>query len=212
MSELDALREGTAALLEARGARAEAALVRAGTLALLQGKRRWSVGSREVDAQTFELSLAASSFAQLRALPSGVERVRDALADAVASEATMLADLLVVLRLPGPDVPWGAVYRTAPTRPPELPADERSVRAAAIELLRAEGEDAAADLLQRAELTSAVLPAGGAIPLRRWVICVRAADAALALLRPREEILRRAVTAAATRATEQVAGVEIAVV
>jgi hypothetical protein len=211
VSELDALREGTAALLEARGAHAEAAVVRTGTLSLLQGKRRWSVGSREVDALAFELSLGASPFAELRSMAGGVERVRDALADAVASEATMLSDLHVVLRLPGPDVPWGAVYRTAPARPPEISPDERSVRAAAIDLLRAEGEDDAADLLQRAELTSAALPAGGALPLRRWVIRLRAADAAVALLRPTEEILRRAVTAAATRATEQVAGVEIAV-
>jgi hypothetical protein len=209
VSELDALREGTAALLDARGAQAEAALVRTGTLSLLQGKRRWSVGSREVEAQAFELSLDARAFAELRLLSSGIDRVRDALADAVASEATMLADLFVVLRLPGPDVPWGAVYRTAPARPPELPADERSVRAAAIELLRAEEEDDAADLLQRAELTSALLPASGGIPLRRWVISLRAVDAALS--RPHEETLRRAVTAAATRATEQVAGVEIAV-
>ncbi len=211
MSELDALREGTAALLEARGATEEAALVRTGTLALLGGKRRWSVGSREVDAISFELALDAPPFARLRALASAVERVRDALADAVASQSTMLADLFVVLRLPGPDVPWGAVYRTAPVRPPELAVDERSVRAAAIELLRAEAADEAADLLARAELTSAVLPASGATSLRRWVVCLRAADAAIALRSANHEALRRAVTAAATRATESVAGVEISV-
>lgn len=211
MSSLDALREATAAILDARGAAAEARLVRSGGLTLLEEQRRWSVGSREVDALAFEVALDPADHVALRALPAGVERVRDALADAVASPTSMLADLFLVVRLPAIGRCWGSVYRSAPRRPAEPAIDEDAVTAAAAALLRAEGHARAAALLENAELTSAVIPSGGAIALRRWVVRLDAAAAAESHRSGADECIRRAVVTAATRADESVAGVEIAV-
>jgi hypothetical protein len=87
-------------LLEARGSGEEARIVGRGALHLLAGESRWSLGSREVLAHSFELSLDAEAYARLEQLRGGRERVKDALADAVATGATMLADLFVVLELP----------------------------------------------------------------------------------------------------------------
>lgn len=212
MSSLDALREATAALLDARGAGAEARLVRRGALTLLEGRRRWSVGSREVDALGFELALDPADHVALRATSGGEDRLRDALGDAVASPSTMLADLFVVVRLPGIEQPWGSVYRTAPARPVEPLADERAVLSAAVALLEAQGLSDAALLLAHATLTSAIVPSrGDGALLRRWVVRLRPGDAARAARAGAEDALRRAIAAAATRASEVVAGVELAV-
>jgi hypothetical protein len=212
VTEIAALREGVAALLEARGDAEEALIVRSAGLAALRGAQRWSVGSREVDALSFELSLDPVPFASLRALANGPQKVRDAFADAVASERTMLAELYVVLRLPGTGAAWGDVYRSAPVRAEEPPADVISVRGAAVALLRAESEEPAAELLARAELSTTEVPSSGALPLKRWVVRMRAADAATVLADPRvTEVIRRAVALAATRSSEVVASVEIGV-
>jgi hypothetical protein len=211
MSSVDALREAAAAILDARGAGAEARIVRRGTLAMLGERRRWSVGSREVDALGFELALDPADHVALRAATAGEGRVRDALADAVASPSTMLSDLFIVVRLPGLEQPWGSIYRTAPARPREAPADEDAVRAAAVALLEAEGHGEAAALLGRAELAAAEIPSSGASVLRRWVVRLTPTDAAAALRRGRDDAIRRAVAVAATRAAEVVAGVDVAV-
>jgi hypothetical protein len=210
--EIESLRAGVAALLDARGDAALADVVRSGSFRLLPGARRWSVGAREVDAQSFELALGADALVRLRAISGGADRVKDALGEAVGSAATMLDELHVVLALPGLDAPWGAVYRRAPVQRYEPPSDERAVRSAAVELLRAEGAVDASDVLGRAEVEVADVPSSGEVPLRRWVVRLAAADAAAVTTDPSlGEAIRRAVGLAATRSREIVAAVELSV-
>jgi hypothetical protein len=210
---LGALRDAVALLLEARGARVEAAIVARGALHLLPGAQRWSIGAREVDAQSFELSLEARAFAQLGQLAGARDRVKDALSDAVATGATMLAELFIVLHVPETDGGWGHAYRSAPRKEWDPPTDGASVLAAAVALLDAEEHDAAARILERGRLSFAEVSSSGESPLRRWVVSLSAADMAEAHRTPTiAESLRRAVTLAATRPREIVASVELAVV
>jgi hypothetical protein len=210
---LAALKDAVASLLEARGARAESEIVRSGALHLLPDDRTWSVGDRDVLAQAFELSLEASDFARLATLAGGRERVKDALADAVSSAETMLASLHVVLRLPDGDGGWRSAYRSAPRKEWEPPSDSASVLAAAVALLDAEGRAEVARVIERGRLAYAELPADGESPLRRWVVSLAAADMAWVQREAAtSEAIRRAVTLAATRPRDVVAGVELGVV
>lgn len=209
---LELLRDGVAALLAARGAGAESAVVGRGTLHLLPGVHRWSLGSREVDAQTFELSLDAPAFARLAAMSGGRERVKDALSDAVSTGQTMLADLFVVLALPGIEAGWGHAYRSAPRKDWDPPTDGPAVLAGAVALLDAEGHAPAARLLERCRLSYAEVAASDDSPLRRWVVSVSPLDMVEAQRAQLTEHVRRAVTLAATRPREIVASVELAVV
>lgn len=205
-------------LLEARGSEEEARIVAQGELHLLAGEPTWSIGSREVLAHSFELSLDARAFARLEALHGGRERVRDALADAVATGATMLADLFVVLALPlipghAIRASWGHAYRSAPRKDSDPIADDASVLAAAVTLLDAQGLPSAARLLERGHLRGVVVASSGDSALRRWLISLSSADMAEALRSPTiVEGVRRAVHLAATRPSEVVADVELALV
>jgi len=211
--QLAALREAVAGLLDARGASTEARIVARAQLHLLPGDRKWSLGSREVEAQAFELSIDAPGFAILGITPGGRERVKDALADAVATGETILADLFIVLALPDGSGGWGSAYRSAPRKDWDPPTDGPSVLVAAVDLLDAEGYTSAARLLERGHLSFAEVSSSGDSPLRRWVISLSPADMAEAQRLPKvAEHLRRAVTLAATRAREVVASVDLAVV
>jgi hypothetical protein len=205
------LRDAVVQLLAARGHAAEARLVEGGRLHLLPGACTWSVGSREVLAHSFELSLDARAFARLEAIDGGAERVKDALADAVASGATMLAELFVVLELPETGRTWSEAYRSAPRKDRDLPVDADSVLRAAVSLLDAQGFPSCARLLERGSLAVADLPSSGEPALRRWVIALSSSDLAEALRSPRVvESLLSAVRLAATRPREIVASVELA--
>ncbi len=211
--ELGALREAVAELLEARGAITEARLVARARLHLLPGDIQWSIGSRDVEAQAFEMSMDAPGFAVLGTTPGGRERVKDALADVVATGATILADLFIVVALPDGSGGWGHAYRSAPRKDWDPPTDGPSVLAAAVALLDAEGFTSAARLLERGRLSFADVSSSGESPLRRWVVSLSPPDMAEALRLPAvAENLRRAITLAATRAREVVASVDLAVV
>jgi len=182
-------------------------------LRLLPDAARWSVGSREVDAQSFELSLEAQAFARLLAIAGGRERVKEALADAVATADTILADLHVVLQLHDAGGSWGQAYRSAPRPTWEPRSDADAVLAAAVALLDAQAHAAAARVLERGRLTFAEVSSSDDSPLRRWVVALSPRDLAEALRDDAtSEAIRRAVTFAATRAREVVASVELAVV
>lgn len=173
----------------------------------------WSLGSREVEAHSFELSLDAAAFAALAKSNGGRERVKDALSDAVTTGQTMLADLFVVLRLPEVDGGWSHAYRSAPRRDWDPPTDCDSVLAAAVALLDAEGQVAPARLLERGRLAFAELSSSDDGPLRRWVASFSPRDLAeIQRSTTASENIRRAVKLAATRAREIVASVELAVV
>jgi len=207
------LRAAVAALLTARGAELDSSVVARGELHLLPGTQTWSLGSREVEAHSFELSLEAHAFAALTGSNGGRERVKDALSDAVATGQTMLADLFVVLRLPEVGGGWSHAYRSAPRRGWEPPTDADSVLAAAVALLDAEWHVAPARLLERGRLAFAEMSSSDDSPLRRWVASFAPRDLAEIQRSPgASENIRRAVTLAATRAREIVASVELAVV
>jgi hypothetical protein len=205
-------------LLEARGSGEEARIVGRGALHLLAGESRWSLGSREVLAHSFELSLDAEAYARLEQLRGGRERVKDALADAVATGATMLADLFVVLELPQlpgyvPRRSWAHAYRSAPRKDGDGLADDASLLAGAVSLLAAQGLGSAARLLERGRLHGVEVASSGESPLRRWVVSLSAADLAEVLRSPSVvESVRRAVRLAATRPREVVADVELALI
>jgi hypothetical protein len=202
---ITALRAGTIALLEATGEREIAALVEQAELVIAAAGEPWSMGSRTVVGERFALIADAPVYAALAGAPGKLEAVRRALAQAVRTPETELADLHLLLRLPAIGVPWSHVYREAEAadRSRDRPSPE-AVRAGAAALLDAEGDARAAALLRRADLTQAAIPEASP-PLMRWVAHLHPADLAAAERDGRlADSLRRALRAAATRAEEAV--------
>ncbi|WP_437741666.1 hypothetical protein WME73_40695 [Sorangium sp. So ce302] len=207
---LTALKAAVAALLEARGERGLAALVAGGELALAAPPQRWTLGSREVSASRLSLAVDAPEFAALTADPSRLAAVKEAFASAVRTPETELADLSLVLRLPGVGRGWSQIYREAALpAAPERPAPD-AVLGGAAALLEASGDARGAAMLRRARLEAAQVSSGGAA-LVRCVVRLEPADrAALDRDGERAERLRRAVRDAGTRASEAIASVELA--
>ncbi|WP_437974638.1 hypothetical protein WMF11_40815 [Sorangium sp. So ce295] len=207
---LTALKAAVAALLEARGERGLSALVAGGELALAAPPQRWTLGSREVSASRLSLAVDAPEFAALTADPSRLAAVKEAFASAVRTPETELADLSLVLRLPGVGRGWSQIYREAALpAAPERPAPD-AVLGGAAALLEASGDARGAAMLRRARLEAAQVASGGAA-LVRCVVRLEPADrAALDRDGERAERLRRAVRDAGTRASEAIASVELA--
>jgi hypothetical protein len=210
VSALAALRAGAAALLEADGEGALAAIVRAARIDLAGPGETWTMGSREVIAHRVALAVPAEAFAALAADGAKLGAVREAFAQAMRSPATELCDVCVELLLPVVDRPWGQAYREAPVRSaPAGRPDPETVLAGAAALLSAAGDEAGAAMLGRARLSAAEGPA-----LTRYVVILPPRDRAEtwrdAALEAR---IRRAVRDAALRAGEEVSvelGVEAA--
>ncbi|WP_437503593.1 hypothetical protein [Sorangium sp. So ce1099] len=208
---LTALKAAAAALLEARGDRGLAALVGGAELALAGPPERWSLGSRAVSASRLSLAVDAPAFAALTADASRLAAVREAFASAVRTPETELADLALLLRLPGVGRGWNQVYREAAlSDAPERPHPD-AVLGGAAALLEASGDAPGAAMLRRARLEAAQVPSSGGAALVRCVVRLDPADlAALDRDGERAERLRRAVRSAGTRAAEAVASVELA--
>ncbi|WP_437658085.1 hypothetical protein [Sorangium sp. So ce1182] len=208
---LTALKAAAAALLEARGDRGLAALVGGAELALAGPPERWTLGSRAVSASRLSLAVDAPAFAALTADASRLAAVREAFASAVRTPETELADLSLLLRLPGVGRGWNQVYREAAlSDAPERPHPD-AVLGGAAALLEASGDAPGAAMLRRARLEAAQVPSGGGVALVRCVVRLDPADlAALDRDGERAERLRRAVRSAGTRAAEAVASVELA--
>ncbi|WP_437305055.1 hypothetical protein [Sorangium sp. So ce388] len=208
---LTALKAAAAALLEARGDRGLAALVGGAELALAGPPERWTLGSRAVSASRLSLAVDAPAFAALTADASRLAAVTEAFASAVRTPETELADLSLLLRLPGVGRGWNQVYREAAlSDAPERPHPEAILGGAAA-LLEASGDAPGAAMLRRARLEAAQVPSSGGVALVRCVVRLDPADlAALDRDGERAERLRRAVRSAGTRAAEAVASVELA--
>ncbi|WP_437894960.1 hypothetical protein [Sorangium sp. So ce124] len=208
---LTALKAAVAALLEARGERGLSALVVGGELALAAPPQRWTLGSREVSASRLALAVDAPEFAALTADPSRLAAVKEAFASAVRTPETELADLSLVLRLPGVGRGWSHIYREAALpAAPERPAPD-AVLGGAAALLEASGDARGAAMLRRARLEEAQVAGGGGAALVRCVVRLEPADrAALDRDGERAERLRRAVRDAGTRASAAIASVELA--
>jgi hypothetical protein len=206
MAALAALRGGAAALLEGRGRRALAELVRTARLEIAGAGEAWTIGAREVTAHRLALIVTAPAFLELTRDAAALDEVKSAFAQAMRSPDTELADLHVELLLPGEERPWSRAYRDAPVR--DLPAPEGSPSAVlrgAAALLEALGETAGAAMLGRARLEFAQIPGEGT-PLTRIVVRLAPADRAETWHDPvLEAALRRAVHDAAMRAAEDVA-------
>ncbi|XYH96164.1 hypothetical protein ACMHYB_51625 [Sorangium sp. So ce1128] len=208
---LAALKAAAAALLEARGDRGLSALVGGAELALAGPPERWTLGSRAVSASRLSLAVDAPTFAALTADASRLAAVREAFASAVRTPETELAELTLLLRLPGVGRGWNQVYREAALSPaPERPHPD-AVLGGAAALLEASGDAPGAAMLRRARLEAAQVPSSGGVALVRCVVRLDPADlAALDRDSERAERLRRAVRSAGTRAAEAVASVELA--
>ena len=208
---LPALRAAVAALLAARGEAELGGVVARAGLELAGPGERWSMGSREVVATRLALVVEPAAFAALSADPARFSTVRDAFAGAVRTPDTELADLALVLRLPGLERGWHRAYRDAPEPPPPERPDLAAVLGGAAALLEAAGDEPGAAALRRASLEAAAVPSAGPTPLLRYVLRLEPADR-VAADRDRDlaERLRRAVHEAGNRAAEAVAGVELA--
>jgi hypothetical protein len=208
---LAALREGVAALLEARGAHDVAEVARRADLELVGPGEAWSLGGRSVHADHVALATTAPDYAFVTGDPARLAALRDAAAAAMRTPSTELAELVVVLRLPGLDRAWSGAYRQAPRRDPAPAPDPAAVLAAACALLDAEGEGDAAAIAGRATLERAAVPTTGPLGLARWALRLAPADYARASRDASlERRLTRAVEAAATRADERVASIDLA--
>ncbi len=208
---LTALKAAVAALLEARGERGLSALVVGAELAVAGPPQRWTMGSREVSASRLSLAVDAPAFAALTADAARLAAVKEAFASAVRTPETELADLTLLLRLPGAGRGWNQVYREAALpAAPERPHPD-AVLGGAAALLDASGDARGAAMLRRARLEAAQVPGSGGVPLVRCVVRLDPADrAALDRDGERAERLQRAVRSAGTRAAEAVASVELA--
>lgn len=205
MSALAALRCGAAALLDAQGEPALAAMVRAARVEIAGPGETWAMGTRSVTAQRIALVAGAETVVALARDPAKLAVVREAFTQTLRSPETELLDLHVELSLPGIEEAWGRVYRRAPARafPAPAPAAD-AVREGAALLLAAAGRAAAAEMLGRAQIDAAIVE-GTSLPIRRYVVRLATADRARTWSEPDlEDQIRRAVHDAASRAAEQV--------
>ena len=207
---LAALRSGVVQLLEAGCDPALARLVAAGEVAILEPGEPWSMGSRTVMAYRAALVVSAPAYADLAASPARFDAIKRVFAQAMRTADTELTDLHIELKLPAIEQSFRVAYRAAPSPSPRERPAASAILAGAAALLDALGQEAAAALVRRAELTTAQVP-GTSTPLLRCVVRLSPADLASAQRDAQlGEQVRSAVHAAATRADEAVA-VELAV-
>jgi hypothetical protein len=196
-----------AKLLAAKGERDLAALVERSSMTQAPGTESWTVGSRMVDACRLALIVSPEDFVRLRVREGDLDEIRWAVASAVRSGTTELAELLVVVRLPFVDAPWSTAYRSS--RPAADDTTPEGVIEAAAGLAEAYGHRRAAALLRRSALDMVDIPEEW-IAQRRIVLQVVPADLVASERDPDlAEMLRRCVTHAATRASARVLSFEI---
>ena len=141
------LRAGVAAILAAQGDADLSTIVENAEVELVGAPDVWSLGSRTAVAHRVALILEPAAFVELRRDPARREAVRDAFAAAMRSPGTELAELALVLKLPGIAQPWRRAYREAvPRQTPERPGDA-AVLAGAAALLEAAGDSEGAAAL-----------------------------------------------------------------
>jgi hypothetical protein len=202
---LAALREGAAALLDARGERDLARIVRAARVEIAGAGETWAMGSREVAAPRVAIAVGAEALVALTADAAKLAAVKQAFAGAMRSPDTELCELYVELLLPGIDRAWRRAYREAPVR--EMPAeraDPEAVLAGAAALCAALRDPDGAAMLGRAQLEMASVPSAGT-PLTRVVVRLDPTDRSRSLQDATLEArLRRAVHDAAIHAAEEV--------
>jgi hypothetical protein len=203
---LDALKAGAALLLEGKGKRVLADLVRSARIEIAGPGEAWTIGARAVVAHRLALVVPAKAFLDLTRDTGALGEVKAAFAQAMQSPDTELANLHVELLLPGEDRPWSRAYRDAPVRDLPAPANDPSaILRGASALLEALGDDTGASMLGRARVELAQVPGEGT-PLTRVVVRLAPADRAETWHDPvLEEAIRRAVHDAAIRAGEDVA-------
>lgn len=172
-----------------------ATLLDGASLELCAGQERWEMGSRTVDAQRFAWVLSPQAHAAMHRCPGSHALARDALAAAVRSFDTELAELIWCVQLESVGS-WGSAYRSAPAWSPPPPTPG-AVHAVLGELARAYGETDTAEMLDRAELEVAEVP--DSLGLQRWVVRLDPDDFVLVdrepLRRSRVEQMIRAVAA-----------------
>lgn len=211
MSATAALRAGIAALLEARGAKTLAEVVARAEIDLVGPGEAWTLGGRAVRADRVALVVDAPDLVFLGADPARIEAIRDAATAAMRSPTTELAELSAVLRLPSVGRAWRDVYRGDARLPSAEPPTDEAVLAGAAALAEASGDDRAAAMMRRGRLEHAAVPSSGSIGLTRWVLRLAADD----LARAERDValahrLARSVEAAATRAADRCASVDLA--
>ncbi len=200
-------REAARRVLVAAGQPALAKLLDGATLEILPDHESWEMGDRRVAGVRLALVLEAPEFVALRERAGGLDAVRDAVAAAVRSPETELAELLALVALP-PSVERGSAYRSAPRWDPP-PPDPNAVLAAAVALARAYTDERGARLLAGAQLERASVGELGE-GLVRWLVRVSPesfveldGDAGLC------ERVQRMVRVAAQSPRERVADVEL---
>jgi len=236
VSALSSLKAGARTILLAEGKGEIASYLASVDVERSGESEQWAMGSRVVVADRLVLTADAPVYLALTADGGTLDVLRSAFERAMRTPETALADLSIVLRLPGVNVGWHQVYRMVP----QMPRVERSapdrVLAGAIALLRARVAAAsaasglrppaasaasglppaaaarAAAVLERAEMEAAPVGSTDGILLVRLVLRLTAEDFVRA--EADEELAeeaRRAVFVAGTRAAERVASVDFAV-
>ncbi len=196
-----------AKLLEAKGARELAAILERSAMSLVPGSESWQVGSRTIEAHRLALVVSPDDFVRLRVREGDLDEIRWAIASVVRSGTTELAELVVVVRLPLVDKPWESAYRTAPRA--EDDTTPEGVLQAAAALAVAYGSQRAAAVLGHAALETADSTEGFPTQ-RRVVVRLLAADLVAVERDPDlDELVRRCVTHAVTRASVRVLSVEV---
>lgn len=153
-------------LLIAQGHAEVAGLLEGSSLELCAHTEQWELGARAVQAQRFAWVVSPQTHAALHQRPAALAWVRDALAAAVRSPETELAELIWCLQLESFGS-WGQAYRSAQVWSAPAPTSQ-AVASAVVELARAYGEPDTAAILARAELEQGDVP--GAAELQRWIV------------------------------------------
>lgn len=205
----DDLVRTTTRLLVARGHLTIAALLDDAALHVLPGSEAWSIGGRQVMAESFALVLPAEAFVAFERIAEASGAVVDALRSVVQGPSVALKDLFVLVALSPALDAWSMGYRHAPRV--EVAPSVESVLATAIAYLRAREMERAATILGRATLGRAAIPSASAPQLYRYVLALDPEDLAE---HDRDVDLRsasiEAIELAARRATERAASVELA--
>lgn len=208
-----ALHAGAVALLRARDAARAAELLEGASLVVCPAPETWQLGEREVTAQRVALLVDAPALVELQRDGEAVAAIKQALADAVASFHTVLAEMPLFLRLPQVAQGWASVYRSShltELRPPS----GQEIHAGAVALALAMGEERARRMLDDGwvELSELAGSAFDGTRLLRVVVHLKPADAVAVERDARlfgvvTGALRTAATSAAHRVTEVGVGV-----
>lgn len=208
-----ALHAGAVALLRARSAERARALFEPASLVVCPSPETWQIGEREVVAQRVALLVDAPTLVQLQRDGELLATIKQALADAVASFHTVLAEMPLFLRLPQVAQAWSSVYRNAHVTEVVAPS-AREIHAGAVALALAMGEERSRRMLDEGWIELAELPDTpfDGVRLLRVVVHLKPADVVAVerdarLFGVMTAAVRTAATSAAHRVTEVAVGV-----